>query len=406
MSTYTDTSGKTYEYGVQNYLELGDALAFFARFNIPVGAPARVPLTNLYADFSTGETISDYVPPSSAARSDGLTKYIAAAEQYESMLLPGYWEFPLPEDIPADLLLPFGEFAKKYGFEAALPQIFQVPTPIPNFLEALTMHVMQVHGAPMARALTGAAPSFTPTGHDNMELYRRIEALLGDDVLYSSEVVGSERGDEGVTLTVKTASGEEIIIKADRLLVAFEPTPDAMAPFNLDETESSVFDKWDTTRVFAGIVQHPSLPANISIVNTVPDAAPDNYLAFPEMPVLARFDYMGAPSDLFRVFVVTDTDLNVDGAQELVRDNLASMIEAGTVESGDIEDLVFVAFADHGPMHLRASAEDLAEGFIQDLYALQGRRSTWYTGAAWSVQFTTLVWEFNEALLPKLLDSF
>lgn len=362
-----------------------------------------MPLTNVYADFATGETVAEYVPPTAADRTGGLKRFLEAAEPYESMLLPGYWDFPAPEDIPDDLMLPFGEFATKYGFEAALPQMFQIPGPVPDFVNALTLHVMQVFGAPMARALTGDAPTFTPTEHDNTELYRRIGTLLGDDVLYLSEVMGAERGDEGATLTVRDSGGEEIIVKADRLLVAFEPTMGAMEPFDLDEGEFTVFKKWEDTKVFAGIVRHPSLPSNISLVNTVPEAAPGNYLAFPESPILARFDHMG--SDLFRVFIVTDGDLGVDGAQKLVRDSLAHLIETGTVEDGDIEDLNFAAFVDHGPMHLRARAEEISAGFIQELYALQGRRSTWYTGAAWSVQYTTLLWEFNDILLPKLLES-
>jgi hypothetical protein len=57
-------------------------------------------------------------------------------------------------------------------------------------------------------------------------------------------------------------------------------------------------------------------------------------------------------------------------------------------------------------MHLRVSPEDLAGGFIGRKYALQGRSSTFYTGAAWSAQFTTILWEYNDKyVLPRLLAS-
>lgn len=365
-----------------------------------------MPLTSVYADFSTGDTVVDYLAPEAADRSEAMGKFLEAAEPYEGMILPGYWGFPAAEDIPEDLLLPFDDFSRKHGLEAAMPQMFQVTgLGVPDWKAAPTLHVMQAFGAPMARAMMGGVPTFTPTEDDNSELYRRIAALLGDDVLYSSTVVEADRHD-GVHLTVKNESGEEVLIKADRLLIAFEPTTDAMAPFNPDEEETAVFDKWAYSKVFAGVVRHPSLPVNISLVNTVPEAAPDNYLAFPAQPLLARFDYMGAPSDLFRVLLVGDEDLDVDGAQELVRSGLRNLMEAGTIDNGDVDDLVFAAFVDHGPMHLRASVEDLQEGFIQELYGLQGRSSTWYTGAAFSVQFTTILWAYNDVLLPKLLESF
>lgn len=362
-----------------------------------------MPLTNVYADFATGKTVTDYVPPAFADHIEGLRRFLDAAEPYESMLLPGYWEFPAPEDIPDELMLPFGEFAQKYGFEAALPQMFQVPGPVPDFTNALTLHVMQVFGAPMARALIGDTPTFTPTEHNNMELYRRIKTLLGDDVMNNSQVFGARRDDEGVELLEQHVEGNETIVKADRLLIAMEPTMEDLRLFDLDESESAVFEKWEHTNVHAAIVQHPSLPINTSLVNTVPEAAPDNYLAFPQSPILARFDHMG--SDLFRALIVRHEDLGFDEVWNLMRDSLSNLIEAGTVEDGDIEDFNTRAIVNHGLMHLRASADDIRNGFIQDLYALQGRRSTWYTGAAWSVQYTTLLWDFNEIVLPKLLDS-
>ena len=66
--------------------------------------------------------------------------------------------------------------------------------------------------------------------------------------------------------------------------------------------------------------------------------------------------------------------------------------------------LEVVAFSDHGPMHLTVPAEAYRAGFVQDLYALQGRRSTWWTGAAFASHFQTVIWEYNEVLLPKMLD--
>lgn len=391
---------------MQSYLEYGDALAFFERFNVTTGVPTRGALTSAYADFSTGSNVSTFINPANDERVAALNRFLEAAEPYEDMILPGYWNFPEPDAIPEDLLLPFGEFAKKYELDAAMPQMFQVPGPgVVDWTDAPTLHVMQVFGAPMARALVGAAPTFGPLSRNNTELYGKIGASLGDDVLYSSTVAKAERDDTGVKLVAKSKSGEEFLIIAKRLLIAFEPTIEAMESFDLDKEELGVFEKFDYSTVYAGIVSHPSLQINVSLVNTVPEAAPDDYYHFPKAPILARFDYMGAESDLFRVLIVGDKTLDEEGARQLVRDSLANLIEGGALPDGDVDDLEFVAFADHGAMHLRASLDDLKEGFIQEQYALQGHRSTWYTGAAWSVQFTTILWAFNDILLPKVVEE-
>lgn len=42
---------------------------------------------------------------------------------------------------------------------------------------------------------------------------------------------------------------------------------------------------------------------------------------------------------------------------------------------------------------------------MQKLDALQGRKNTWYTGAAFSAGMTTVLWEFNKVLLPKLVEG-
>jgi hypothetical protein len=39
---------------------------------------------------------------------------------------------------------------------------------------------------------------------------------------------------------------------------------------------------------------------------------------------------------------------------------------------------------------------DIANGFYRDLYALQGRRHTFYNGAAFQTHDSSLLWQFTE----------
>jgi len=319
------------------------------------------------------------------------------------MLLPGFSKFPSPDQIPADLLLNFHDFAQKYGIEAALPRIFDVSGLRGNLSTIPTVYGMQAFGAPVTRAFVGGS-TFVPASHNNSELFGKIGELLGSDVLYSSEVVEAERSSEGVKLVVRKKDGSSVLIQAKRLLVTFEPTLENMIPLDLDDKERAIFSKWEYTNAFAGIVTHPSLPVNVSFSNVPVKAAPSNYLAVPQLPYLSRFAYIGTPG--FRVIVGGGKTLNESLAKSVVRDALHKLIDAGTLPAAKPGDeLNFVAFSDHGAMHLSVSSEELKKGFIQEQYGLQGHRGTWDTGAAWCAQYTTNVWAFTETILSQLVEG-
>jgi hypothetical protein len=297
----------------------------------------------------------------------------------------------------------FGAFAKKYNVEAAVPLIFAVAPGLGDLSTKPTLFVMQAFGAPMTRSfLEGTL--FVPASRNNSDLYSRISELLGPDVLYSAMVERGERSEDGVELAVKLQNGDETLVRAKRLLVAIQPNLEGLSPLGLDETEERVYKRWKYSNVYASIVTHPSLPNNTALTNTPAQAAPSNYLALPQDPFTCRFDYMGAP--IFRALIVGNESLSVDGSKGVTKAALQKIIEAGTISNTTSSDqMKFVAFANHGAMHLRVTTEELKAGFISDLYALQGHKSTWYTGAGWSAQFTSVVWAFTDTVLPKLVKD-
>lgn len=59
----------------------------------------------------------------------------------------------------------------------------------------------------------------------------------------------------------------------------------------------------------------------------------------------------------------------------------------------------------HMPMLWRQSPEQLREGIVQDIYALQGRKSTWVYRGLWSEDCMGNVWAFTDSLLPRLLAT-
>lgn len=418
MATYNDpVTGGAYDYGVNSYIDTGGARAFFQRMGVATASPTRVIRTNVYADFRTGEPVPGWISPNNSA---AMETYLQLCLKYQDMMLPDYSKFPTGDTIPEELLIPFGEFVARHGIEAALPTIFQITGMgmAGNMLKLPTLYMMQAFGAPMIMALRPATGlGFVPASRNNSQLYGNIGSLLGDDVLYSSRVEQADRPtcptppsceaySRGVRLVVRRADGSKVLVKAKRLIVAFEPTLPALEGLEVDNKEQAVFGRWKSSRVYAGIVTHPALPAAVSIINTPAESAPDNYLVDHQGPYVVRYEHYGAPSNLYRALMMGNDSFTAEQAKALTQTSFDKLVASGVVPANATDQPVtFKAFADHRQMHLYFSREELKAGSIQQQYALQGYRLTYYTGAAWTAQFTNAVWTFTDGILPKVVEG-
>ncbi|KAF7536003.1 hypothetical protein G7054_g4912 [Neopestalotiopsis clavispora] len=406
-AVYNDPdTGKPINVGVQGWIQYGDTMGFVERMGVSTnGSMQFTTLTSEFVDFKTGLPVSGYSPPADDDKYAALQRILDVWEPYENLVLPGFFNFPNVSSIPEDLLMPFSQFVEKYNVSAGVPAIWEATAMgLSNTMEVPTLYVMQGSGVPMVRALLGLGASVVPPSGSLHELYDAIAAFLGEDVLYSSTVIEAARNETGVSVLVTNANGTVTEINAKRLLIAIEPTNDNMAPFDLDETEMDVLNKFGYATVYAGILQHPSLQINTSYSNTLPAAAPDNWTVYPTAPQVGRIDYLGGTTDLFQFTAVGTEEDTSESIRQVINDTINAMIDAGTLPKSN-GTLTFPAFANHGMMHSRVSAEELLAGFIQKQYALQGRRSTYYTGAAFSAGFSTVLWAFNEQLLPMVIEG-
>ena len=404
---HDSVSGKTINVGVQAWMEYKDSFDFPARMNVSTsGSMQFTANTAQYIDTKTGKPVPNYAMPSSDDLYPALARYLEVLEKYEDMILPGLLNFPKPEDIPEDLLMPFGEFVTKYNLEAAVPQIWDSTAQgLGDTMSVVTLAVMQASGVPMVKALLGQGAAAVPASGRLYDLYDAVANFLGDDVLYSSTVVGATRKSSGIYLRVQGADGKVTCIQAKRLLISAEPTPETMAAFSPDSTESSVLGKFKFPTVYAGIIQHPSLQVLNSYSDRTADAGSYNYTSFPIAPQVGRIDYLGGTENLFQFTAVGTTSDTTESMQALIGEAIDNMIATGVLPATEGGKVTFDSFANHGHMHAHVSAEDLRAGFVQDLNALQGRSNTWYTGAAFSAGFTTVVWEYNKVLLPELIKG-
>lgn len=386
-------------------MDSGNATSFFDRLGIERAPAASAQATVKYFDFATGDVV-DFQPPAPQAMMAAFQQIIVGGEKYEPYIQgPGYFDFPQPEDIPEELLKPFGDFITNYGAEAALPMIFSsTGLGFGNITNEMTLFALQAFGAPMARTLLSGA-TFTTASGRSQDVYDAVAEHLGDSVFYSSSVVSTKRSDSGVEVTVKNhKTGETTDISAKRLVISVEPTQSNTKPFDLDENESSVLSNFEFSRVYTGIINNTNLEKGFSYHNLPPSAAPDNYLVYPELSFTGRIAYLGS-GQYFSVAILGDESLDAQGAKELFQKDFSKLIETGVLKGSSDDEVSWVDFNVHGPMHARVTEEIVRSGFFQDLYSLQGQRSTWWTGGAWATKFQTYLWDFNDVILPKVLEG-
>ncbi|OJJ42235.1 hypothetical protein ASPZODRAFT_105594 [Penicilliopsis zonata CBS 506.65] len=396
-------TGTVYDFGVAAYTNYTGTVEFFNRLDIAYTEYAASTETAYYADFTTGETV-DYLAPNVTGEVRALEEFYNITSLYEDLFLPSYANWPTPEDIPDDLLMPFREFVIKYDLDDMILLMWaEIGAGLADMLDTPTLYVLQTFGPQTAAAFMGTDPEYVPVSGRNQDIYDAVADLLGESVLLNSMVVASIRRADGVELLVENRiNGTYSVIVAKQLVMAIEPTATNMAAFDLDKQESDIFDVCTWSVVNTGIVSHPSLPHGM--IYNLPGNASSAALSLPEPPFVDYFSYLG--EDLWQVIVVGWLGITTDAAQELANSALHALSAAGTISATNGTNLTIRAWSDHGAMDMRTSADNVREGFIQRQTALQGHRSTYWTGAAFANQLSTYLWAYNlEYLVPLVLSN-
>ena len=389
-NTYTDPSTKeTVDYGVQIFHNIDIVKTYFARFNIPLqtavlGSPGSVAD---YVDFRTGKLVPGFTDPDPSA---AFAAYGAQLAKYP------YLEagFNLPDPVPADLLLPFGEFVQKYNLAALVPTFFRFNAGVGNLLDRSTLYVFKYFGLGILQDLS---IGFLNTVRlDNSELYRKALAEFGQNVLLNSHVIATDRsGSDGVKVLAQTPTGPKLIL-AKKFIITIPPKLDNLVGFDLSKNETSLFGQFRNTGYYTSLIRNTSIPPHTSLTNVAPDT-PYN---LPPLPGLYGISETRVPGLHFAFVTSEDPALSDGQVKSLITDSVLRLRAAGTLNTTAPE---FAAYESHTPFELRVPKEAIAGGFYKRLYALQGQRHTWYTGAAFHVHDSSLLWQFTEGLLPGIL---
>ena len=325
-------------------------------------------------------------------------------DQFTYELLPGFWNFWDPQNIPSDLLLPFGEFAERHGIEAAYPTMSVLSNVgVGGVKDVLTLYVYFAVGKTVTSGFLNAN-LFVPKGFSNNELYDRALKLLHKDVMLQSQVIAVARNAAGVKLVVQCADGSKKLVKAENLLFTPPPSLHNLAAFDLDSKEKAPLSTWTGTWSFGSVARNPSIPENHTVLYYSPAAVPENYLDTRDYSYTLSIASAGDPgTGLFKVLMATTYPISHAGAKDLISAAVKNLTTSGTFSKSTDTSIEFFDFVDHNSILWRQSPEQLRSGIVQDVYSIQGHRSTWYTGGLWGQDYSTNVWAFTDTVLPMML---
>lgn len=381
-NTYIDPgTGTPIDYGTQAYWNISVVVDFFARFDIPIETFAFNGEKSVYADFKTGEVLSSFVP------NVNLTLYSDQLFKYPYL----FYSWSLPSPVPGDLLLTFSEFIQKYSLQSIAYSIYANSLGVGNILQQLTVNVFKIFDVSFLDGLKGG--DVITSNHDNGELYVKALAELGSNALLSSTVTAAQRSGNGVKLVVKTPTGKKLIV-ASKLLISIPPLVSNVAPFNLDSREEDLFQEWTYSAYYNGLINNTGLAAGTRYVN----AGANTTYNIPNLPDV----YEIVPTAVEGIYYFWYGSVGPLNQQQIQADVTATVQTLTGVKSAAPH---FLAFSSHTPFKLVVSADDISNGFYNNLEGLQGHLSTYWTGAAFLSHSSSELWNFTQALLPEIAAS-
>lgn len=389
-NTYVDPQTNIpIDYGVIVFHNMTVVRNYFNRLNIPFEiSPIGSPENNTYVNLNEGEVIANFVPSNPI---NALAAYGAQVARYPG-LNAGFY---LPDPVPDDLVMPFGEFVQKYNLGDAVQVIADYAEGHGDVLKQMTLNIFMVHGL---QSLQSMQTGFLVTAnHDDYQIYANALQVLGTDkVLLNSKVAKTNRSfADHVEVTVQTPSGSKVI-KARKLLISIPPKLHNLVGFDLDGTENSLFSQFNNTAYYTGLIRNTGLPENMTYTN-VDVTAP---YSLPDLPGLYAISATAVPG-LLDVKYGSQTALPNDAVKADIINTIIRLRESLGIQTNDEPE--FAAYDSHTPFRLTVSPEAVTGGFYNQLNSLQGHLHTFWTGAAFDAHDSSLLWNFTETLLPQII---
>ncbi len=396
--TYRDpATGIPTDYGVVVFHDLPVVNDYFARFGVPLIAisPSALGGPKVNFDYRTGTQVTSYTPPGQAEVNQALGTYFGYLQQLKFTYYDLDSGFDLPEPVPPDLLLPFGEFVVKYSLQALVSMAFNFGQGMGDLLQMPTVYVLKNFSAQVLSSIF--ANRFMVAPYGNSGVYEAATTFLGEDVVFGADVERIERNHHGVTVRVDSPGGRREI-RCQKLLVTCPPTLDNLRMMDLDAREASTFARFRSNFYWTGLIKLTGVPAGLSVEN-IGAATPYN---LPPLPGIYQISPTRVPG-LWNVKYGSATRLRDRDVKRRIVDDIERLHDS-TIFPTRPRVTEFTVFSAHNPFEMRVSSDEIGAGFYTTLGSLQGRNRTFYNGAAFHTHDSGLLWQFsNDHVLPLLL---
>lgn len=354
-----------------------------------------------FYDFSTGRSVPGYKPVATEAFAAATQKFAKIFQDKYPYLSLGY---DVPDPVPEELLAPYAQFIETNGLGDVVQQANNFAGCNGNLLERPTLYGLKAFSPLLLKAI--ADGFINAASGDNHDLYsaaqRRLES--SQSVVLRSRIKKVKRSDRGVQVWIKTPEGN-VLVKAKKLVLAIPPTIESLKSIGLDLTskEKHLFKKFDSFLYGSTVFTHDGLDANKNYVNVGADT-PFNLLKLPGSFNFAPLASGNITTDKTSAYFCSlDPSMPEDDIKGLVKGELDNLAREGNIGEGEPD---FLYFSNHAPFHIHVSPKDILDGFYKKLYALEGQKSTFWTGAAFVDNDSALIWTWTESyLLQLILDS-
>ena len=369
-------------------------LFYTSRLNVAMINPGAYNYSTLFYDFDTGLTVPKFVNPPNAAVFAAMTEYINILEANYSYLQEGYY---LPDPIPEELLIPYGKFVDRHNLSAAVQLVNQIVQNDGNIWKVPTVQMLKAIDITLAQA---ALEGFLVVASgDTQDIYTSAAQVLGQDVLYSSTATHMDRNSSsGVAIITSTPSGPKLVL-AKHLVVTIPPILSSLASsFDLSSAETSVFGKFKARGYYGAVIEHHGI--NDTFYTNIGTNTPFNLQV---LPGIFTIQPTGIPNQHAVYFGSLDPSVSNETVKQTITQQITALQDHGVFAADTPE---FLYFTNHSPFRLYVHTNEIKNGFYRDLYDLQGQSNTFWTGAAWSTQDSSQIWNFTEyQVLPRIIAS-